>query len=453
MTFSTERLISRGKFLAAAGTLALSRTIFGEDRKETVIVVGAGISGIGAAKRLRFKGYRVIVLEARQRIGGRIWTDRSLGVPFDLGASWIHGIKGNPIYKLARKHKLELFPTDFNAGQLYVGGKPLTGDQWTQIDWKLSRITQKANRRMVKAGIEESVADAIDPLLNELPDDITGRGVRYMIASMIGNEYAEDLDGLSLRYIEEGSEFPGDHVLFRNGYADITDKLAEGLDIRTGHVVQSIEHGSGGVTVQTTRGPVQGDRVIVTLPLGVLKAGGVRFQPALPEDQQAAIGRMAMGALGKIALVFPRIFWDNEMQNFGQIKADTKRMIEFYNLHPVVGKPALFTLTHGDHTRALERGPEAAAVNFAFNELKEIHGNRIPRPVGFTRTTWTVDPFAYGSYSLIPPGASASDRKLLRRPVGERLFFAGEHTNSRYPSTVHGAFFSGMRAAKEVERA
>lgn len=433
-----------------SGGLALERGAAAEPEGR-VVVIGAGIAGLAAARRLKEQGYSVIVVEGRDRIGGRIWTDKSAGVPIDLGAAWIHGISGNPIYKLSRKNRLPLFKTDFDAQELYESGRPLTKAQWDRIEKEYEKLTDELDARKRGAGKNASLADALRPLLARVPAGVVRRGVRYNVASDMEIEYASDLDELSLKYFDEDEAFPGDDMLFSRGFAGLTDALAAGLDVRTGQRVNKIEYSARGVKIHTSRGGLDCDWAVVTLPLGVLKKEAVTFAPALPADKHGAIARLGMGTMNKVALVFPRSFWPAQAHRFGRLKDDERSIMEFWNLEPVVGRPALAALSAGDFARSLDRGSVAAAVARAMGELKAMFGNGIPAPVAFTRTAWSSDPFAYGSYAHVAPGASLDDFEIMARPVADRLFFAGEHTHEKYPATVHGAYLSGIRAAREVD--
>ncbi len=452
-TRRTKYRISRTNFLRAAigSGLALATGPACGAPKETVLVIGAGVAGLSAARRLKSRGFRVTVLEARDRIGGRVWTDRSLGLPLDLGAAWIHGIKGNPIHDLARENELNLFTSDFDALELYENGQALSEKQFERIEAALEELEEELEKQKNKASGRASLADAVGPILEEIAGDQTRRGLAWTIGSDIAIEYADDLDRISLKYFDEDEGFSGNDVLFRQGYHGIIDALKDGLEIHTGQVVRRIEYRAKQVSVTTATGTFEADRVIVTLPLGVLKQNSVTFVPPLPERKRSAIERMAMGTMNKIALVFPRAFWPAEAHRLGLIKENVKEAMDVWNLAPVVGKPVLVFLTAGDFARSLDRMGRANATAIALDECKAMFGSAIPAPVGSIHTAWSTDPFALGSYSHIPPGASPAYYETIAEPVGQRLFFAGEVTNESYPATVHGAYLSGLRAAKELE--
>ncbi|WP_082372970.1 FAD-dependent oxidoreductase [Nocardia sp. NRRL S-836] len=362
--------------------------------RASVVVVGAGISGLAAARALTELGHRVTVLEARDRVGGRIWTDEH-GV--DLGAHWIHGTDGNPITELVE---------DLGLPFSYVGGdSAYTG------------------------GFDE-------------------QAVRYHLNVLLREDAAEDADKLSLQFWEDGYLVYGygDSTLHQ-GYQCVVDALAEGLDVRLGHVVCLVEPGR----VTTDRGVFEADKVLVTVPLGVLKAGAVRFEPPLPSDKRSAIARLGFGTLNKIALHYPEPFWPRDQYVFGYLCRDTDRyptvVISMWKSH---GKPVLVMLLGASLGREAETWSAAEAEDYATTVVRDIFGADAPAPDHVSRTAWTADPFARGSYTCIGVGSSAKDIATLAEPVGEWLHFAGEGTNHYHWGCVHSAYESGRREAARI---
>lgn len=443
--------IPRLNFLkkAAAAAAAVSAPRLFARGKEKVLVIGAGMAGLSAAQKLKSSGYSVVVLEARARTGGRIWTDRSLGVPVDLGAAWIHGIESNPVHSLARKAGAQMFRTDFESVSIFENASAVSRGDFRRIEQAHELLLAKLMRKKRSASGRESMAEAVNPLLAELPAGLVRRGVRWQIAADMEIEYAADLADISLKYYDEDEAFDGDDVLFPNGYSAITDFLAAGLDVRTNHMVTKIETTGDLARVFTNRGRFEADRVVVTLPLGVLKTGQVQFNPPLPAAKRSAIGRLGMGTMNKIVMVFSEAFWP-EVHRLGGLKDDSARLVEFWNLKPLSRQPVLACLSRGSFARSLDAGSTQAAVSFAAAELRAMFGSKVKEPVRAVHTGWSKDPFARGSYSSVAPGASMEDYNTLAQSVEDTLYFAGEATNSKHPATVHGAYISGQRAAAEI---
>ena len=273
----------------------------------------------------------------------------------------------------------------------------------------------------------------------------------------IEHEYGADTSRLSLKYWDQDGEFPGDDVIMTQGYQQITDSLSQGLDIRLNTTVSSIDWSKSTIVIRANDGTVySAARVIVTLPLGVLKAGKVKFTPNLPATHTAAISRLGVGLLNKLYLKFPSIFWDNSVQLLGYM-ADTTSgaalrgaWAEWYCFNRYTGQNVLLGFNAGSYAGTVEAMTDQATVADAMKVLRNIYGARIPDPSGYLLTRWGKNPYSLGAYSNIAPGASGADYDTLAKPVSKRLYFAGEHTHRTYPSTVHGAYLSGTRAATSV---
>jgi len=461
---SISHLLSRRQFLqlgALAATWACARRLIdqrvvqAQGGGETILVIGAGAAGLAAARRLHSHGIRVIVLEGRDRIGGRIWTDDSLGLPVDLGASWIHGIEGNPIYELARQSGIPTRRTDFESVGLFYEGEELRADEYAQIDAIVQAISTRLEGARAHADGGRSVGEALDVLLSEsLTRAAISQRVRsaviWSLHSLITLEMGEDPRNLSLSAWNADEAFPGDNVLFPGGYRQIIERLAEGVDVRLGQTVLQIRSHAGGVTVTTEGGQFDADRAIVTLPLGVLQSGVVEFVPALSQTKRTAIQRLAMGTLNKVVLQFPTPFWPTELHSFGAVSCAEDEPVEFWNMAMHTGLPVLMALVGGETARRLEQWDDPAVTTFILDHLREMFRDAIPEPSAFVVTRWRADRFAFGSYAHIPPGASMADHDALAEPAGERVFFAGEATHRAYPGTVHGAFLSGLREADRI---
>ena len=427
-------------------------------QSDVTLVIGAGIAGLAAARTLTDSGRKVIVLEARNRIGGRVWSERSWpNAPVDLGASWIHGVSGNPLTTLADQLKLPRKATDFDNSATYgADGRSLTDAQIQAISDNFDAVMEE----MESIRGTREAADLPDiPLQTVLEQILTQRrdpaamqrALRWWINTTIEHEYAADDNDLSLYYWDDDSpNLPGGDVVFPQGYDQILTELAQGLDIRLGQVVQRIAYGANGVTVTTNGGRVTGTRAVITLPLGVLKRGAITFAPALPAAKVTAIKRLTMGVLNKTYLRFPNVFWDQEVEWLDYLGERNGEWAEWLNVFYYTKQPILLGFNAGTYGAAIERMTDEAIVAGAMTALRTIYGSSIPDPEAWQITRWGSDPFAYGSYSHIPPGASSEDRVTLAQPVGKRLYFAGEATHRQYPSTVHGAFLSGQRAAQQI---
>lgn len=203
--------------------------------------------------------------------------------------------------------------------------------------------------------------------------------------------------------------------------------------------------------MESRRGTFSADKAIVTLPLGVLKKGLVRFDPPLPERKTAAIERLGMGTLDMVALAFPEPFWPHDHDFIAGYPAEGDIFPRFFDRFRKTGRPILVASVGGRGAEALESLSDGEVEAAAMRPLRRLFGGAIPSPVSMRRTAWASDPFTSGSYSHIPVGASPADYDALAEPVEDVLFFAGEATNREHPATVHGAYLSGLREAARLE--
>ncbi len=440
--------------LSALGAVLPHRTA---RAAESVVVVGAGMAGISAARALQAVGFTVTVLEARERLGGRIWTDEALGVPLDMGAAWIHGSGRNPLTALVRTAGIRTVATDFEAVALYTSdGQRLSADEVKAAMEVATDILKELEAAKTHDLVDEStsIADVLAELLPQY--ELVGvqkRAVLWALASEIELEWGADASDLSLLAWNEDRAFGGDHLLLREGYGKLIAFLARDLNVQLNTVIREIAYDRSGVRLKAADGRVfEADRVVITLPIGVLQSGAVAFAPALPQAKRAALSRLQMGLLNKIAMRFPQPFWDEEVHSFAHLSETTSEAFEFFNLQRLHAQPILMALTRGAHARSLENLPPEQVVARAFETLQRAFGRAIPLPEAFAVTAWQSDPFARGAYSHVPPDARRSDYDILARPVQGRLFFAGEGTLPTYPATVHGAMLSGEREARRIAR-
>lgn len=434
-------------------------------RGEKIVVVGAGIAGLAAARELASLGYQVTVLEGRQRIGGRIWTDRSLSTPVELGAGSIEIQRRNPLTPLARQWQIAGKPLRYESVKLYdcAGGR-WRDDDVEEIADRFEAVVNRERRRAKAERLSQSgrtsqsagLLSVQDVVANRglagLPDTVLGRAQQWASAVQVC-EYGAELRDLSLAWFDDDYEADWDDLLMIGGFDRLIERLAAGLDIRMGHEVTRIEHGSDGVRAGSSLGTFAADRVLITLPLGVLKAGQVTFAPALPQDKLAAIERLGMGLLNKVVLQYAERFWPAEAEVLGFASRTPGMFPQFINLFAATGTPILVATIAGDYARALETLTDEQAVARAQHALRSMFATKtVPEPAAFRVTRWASDRWARGSYSYVPVRGSGADYETLAEPVGDRLFFAGEATNREYPATAHGAYLSGLREAARIVR-
>jgi monoamine oxidase len=386
------------------------------------------------------------VIEARDRIGGRIHTDRSFGFAVDLGASWIHGVTGNPLVDVASRLGMRTVGTSYASGTLFgIDGKRRRDEG--KLEDRFAAILKAIDDELDDDTPDGPLGDALRRRVAELPAD-QQRDLAYEWNAAIEQEYAASIDELSLEHWDDDDEDVGGDVLLPDGYDALPIGLAKGIEVRLGTVVTRIARDGAAVRVSTSHGELAAGKVVVTVPVSVL--GSIDFAPALAADKLAALAHIGMGLLDKCYLRFDRAFWAADDTDWiGRIPPSPGEWDEWLNLQRSLGQPVLLGFNAATFARSLEQRDDAAIVAGALAALRTCYPD-VPAPTGTLITRWAADPFSLGSYSFLRPGGSPKDREALAAPLDRALYFAGEATVTDHPSTVRGAYVSGQRAATEV---
>ncbi len=411
------------------------------------------LAGLAAAKSLAANGYSVIVLEARLRVGGRVSTSKSWAdQPVDLGAQWIHGATGNPLTALAQTVQAKTVQTVANSEIIYdASGKEMTALGYRNVETLRTAMVSALTKAQNTLTADKSLQQALETGLTWSSRSAADKTVlRYLFNSEYEQEYSGSYTQMSALWFDDDRSFSGPDLWFPNGYSALPEYLATGLDIRFGQLVTQINTAAAGVEITTQSSIFSADGVIVSLPLGVLQSGDVRFVPSLPSDQTKAISSLGMGSLNKCILRFNRSFWPEKYDWIGYTAPLGGEWSEWTSLAKKLAKPILVGFNAADFSLQLEDQRDDQIVASAMAALQKIYGSSIPQPVAFHITRWGKDPFAMGAYSYVKLGGTSALRGVLAKSVGKKLFFAGEATHTRYPATVHGAYLSGLQAAKDM---
>lgn len=438
--------------LAAGGAMAgsrLSTAKAGSLSGVEVIVVGAGVSGIGAAAALQRLGATVTILEGRDRIGGRLRTDWSMGAPFEIGAGWVHGPSPeNPAKQLTDAVGAEYVVTDDESAIYYhADGEPFSDDDYDDISQSWESVLDHINDEYDwndPRSLEQAIRDY-------RPDHLEDPRIRWVFSAWTEFNSGGPIDDLSAPMFNWDDAFDGADVVVTTGYDELLKPLAVGLDIRLEHNASAINYDSDdGVTVATDQGDFEADYCICTVPLGVLKAGAIDFSPALPKKRRRAIDRLGFGSFTKLAMKFDQPFWDIDTQYFGIITEPVGRWNYWMNYRTFSPENILLGLSVGAYGPVADQMTDDEMVADGLDVLRQVWGDDVGQPTQVLATHWSTDPLCYGAYAYPRPGNRRSDYDGFADPVDERLMFAGEHTIYQYGGTIHGAYMSGLRAAEQI---
>lgn len=402
-----------------------------------VVIIGAGAAGLAAARTLLEAGRSIAILEARDRIGGRVWTEPDFfGQPIDHGASFIHVWQDNPWTHLARRLGFTTV-IDKRRRFLFVDGREAVAAEFQAF--MAARQTALDQVEAAAAGDHDrSIADALD---------LAGPFAPQARASLAPWLLGADNPEASARDFARGVS--GDDRLVPAGYGLLVAAYGKGLPVHLNCAVTEIRAAGRSVQVRTEDNTLVADHVLLTVPIGVLAAEQIRFQPGLDADHLAAIDGLPMGLLAKIIIAF-----DGDPFGLGDgfyLHENTETdQAALYFCRPA-GRDHVMAFVGGDLARRLEAEGEAAAGDFALAPLRALFGKEVDRRLlGVRQTRWGADPLALGSYSVARPGAS--DRRLaFHRPHAGRIHFAGEAAAADgWAATVAGASMSGRRAARGI---
>lgn len=428
----------RRTFLAGLGASLLASCINRRKLPEAdydCAIVGAGAAGISAARFLLERGKRVVLLEARSRVGGRAWTDtETWGIPFDQGAAWLHHFRKNPLRKFVDEDS-GLAPASTDSAAFYSGGVRIAEDAHAAYAEAETRILRRI-REVAGSGRDASLGSLVsgDPWERHVVD--------LASSGTIGGTPSE----ISVRDL--ASRSAEDDVVPESGVGALVASLSVGLPIRFSAPVDAIDISGRAVSISTNRGSVEARSCIVTAPVSVLASGRIRFSKEIDAKVRSSFGLIGMGTFEKIAFRLkrrPPVTEDFRVA-YSELVAGRPHVVSF---HPTL---AVATVLYGaDWARNIRVGGRAAQVAFGISVLKDALGTGIEAEIDGDPivTDWAHDPWALGSYSYVRHTNSTA-REIYQAELDERIAFAGEAAGTSAPSTVGGAWLSGTAAARRL---
>ena len=404
-----------------------------------VAVVGAGAAGLGAGRTLAGLGLDFAVLEGAHRVGGRGYTEEfAPGVHFDLGCHWMHSASLNPFVAIAEAQGFIYDKSGFPRTIRFDGRWASAGEE-RDCDAFMARC-HAAVWQAAEAGQDVPVAE------------VTERESRWtaLFDYWVSVLWSSDPDQVStvdtVAYRDTDENWP-----LKQGYGNLISTLAQGLPVALNAAVTEIDWSGKRVRLTTARGVVAAKAVLVTVSTGILGSGDIRFAPDLPDWKQDAISALPLGNHNRIGLLFDRdVFGNDHPPAISTLPSDGEPMA--FRLRPF-GYDYAVGMTGGRFADWLERAGIEASVDLATERLKAVFGAGIAKHiVAHKASAWRGDGWIKGAYSAARPG-QAHQRARLAEAIDQRLFFAGEATSPRFACTAHGAYLTGIAAAKAAAKA
>ncbi|SDC21375.1 NAD(P)/FAD-dependent oxidoreductase [Acinetobacter boissieri] len=423
-----------------------------------VFIIGAGIAGVACARKLQENGRKVIILEAKSSIGGRINSRKIDSDIFDLGASWIHGIDNNPIWSITQENNIETTTLNYgNSHYFHKNGKLFSEKEVQEFESYVEKI-EKLLYQTKKTSALDAIKEIIFSLSymgNTFSEDYLKKLLLSFFERIANDPFATELDLLSSKYQNYEGYFQGDEVIFPKGYYQVIECISKDINIKLNIDVKKIIYDDDYIKViDCSENIYMGSHVVVTVPLGVLKRNNIEFYPPLPNEYIHSIQSIGFGS-------FNKVFFELDQSIQLGLKTLEKNISSFYwedtdcfnilDLSKMYQKPTYLMLFGGDKSNFIDSSTDREVSDFIFNGLQKQFDGISDKPKKIIVTRWGADPYSYGSFSF--PSLNHNDDliKILHKPIKEILFFAGEHCSFKYAGTVHGAYLSGCEAAEKIK--
>lgn len=400
-----------------------------------VVIVGAGCAGLAAARRLRTSGLTVRVVEAMDRIGGRaLTTTTDFGVPFDIGCAWLHAADRNPFFPEAVAAGWTLQPHDVGLDHLWIGRRKAT---------EAEMAAEKRAEAELAACIQrhKGTSDRLSTLVEAC------HSLRVSATFAGPMDFGADDDEISVTDYRAAAELDPNY-LTREGFGALIHRWGAEVPVTLGTPVRRIRWDGPGVEVETTQGTIRAQAVIVTVSTGVLAFEDIAFTPDLPDSHREAICDLPMGLLTKIPVQIDGTRLG--LKPFDDVLIERHARHDLYFLAFPFDLDLMVGFVGGDFAWEMEAAGRAAAVDFVTDRLVDIFGSDVRRAVTHgTMTNWSAERHVRGAYAAARPGRVQA-REVLKRPVGERIWFAGEALAGGLKQTAAGARLSGEAVAGQL---
>lgn len=401
-----------------------------------VIIVGAGMAGLTAAKELTKAQKTFVVLEAQDRIGGRALVSHEFSKPIDLGAAWFHGVDKNPLVPIADQMGFTRVDTDLE-GPIYVGNRKAT--------LKEIRACEKTSKKL-DAALAQAHASGDDKAVSQLvPKAPCADVVDSNVGRLENGAETEKVSSITAGLFDSGND---DFV--REGIGTFVAAYGKDVPVRLNEIVTAIDYSDSGVVVSLASGErVLGRRVLVTVSNGVLSAKKITFNPPLPDWKNDAIKRLPMGLMNKVVMQFKSdIFKDTPKNSWVMWDGPADDNIAFV-IRPL-DAPIAVAFYGGEQAKKFEND-DAAALAHAKEALRSMFGDAVDKEFDRSQITkWGQNPWTLGAFSYVTPNSSTM-HVVMQKPVNERVFFAGEAcARPEFNGALHGAYESAVESSKMI---
>ncbi|XP_036203419.1 lysine-specific histone demethylase 1B isoform X7 [Myotis myotis] len=419
---------------------------------------------------LWYTNCKVTVLEAKDRIGGRVWDDKSFkGVIVGRGAQIVNGCINNPVALMCEQLGISMHKFGERCDLIQEGGRITDPTIDKRMDFHFNALLdvvsewRKDKTQLQDVPLGEKIEEIYKAFIKESGihfSDLEEQVLQFHLSNL---EYAcgSNLHQVSARswdHNEFFAQFAGDHTLLTPGYSVIIEKLAEGLDIRLKSPVQKVDYSGDEVQVTTTDGTgYTAQKALVTVPLALLQKGALQFNPPLSDKKMKAINSLGAGIIEKIALQFPYRFWDSKVQGadfFGHVPPSASKrglFAVFYDMDPQKKHSVLMSVIAGEAVASLRNLDDKQVLQQCMATLRELFKEQeVPDPTKYFVTRWSTDPWIQMAYSFVKTGGSGEAYDIIAEEIQGTIFFAGEATNRHFPQTVTGAYLSGVREASKI---
>ena len=416
-----------------------------------VVVIGAGAAGLAATAELIKHKKSVICVEAMDRIGGRCSTDNKIfEQPFDIGAHWLHSYSNNQIahYGLTKKDVFEIYKIDEKI-TVYEGNKKSDGKELFNIINKIKNLKNNYSQKKLQEHFDQPFEDLIPIEIRN--NEWYATAHQALGACLEGVDFKNFTTAdAQLNYKNNGE---GDGFV-KQGYGTLLSEYRKDVPVYLSTIVKNIIWSDKVLKIETNKGTIRADTCIVTVPNAVLSSGTIKFTPLLPSEKYDAFDGISLGLYNHIVLEFENEFYkyfniQKDEYFFSKINSSLSSPPGCFGSLRLHDSNLSYFDVGGEFALELEKEGEKASINFVLEMLCSTLGSKIKQY--FLRghsTAWGKNVFFQGSYSSAKPG-KAHLRKILRKPIDDKIFFAGEATSYNF-GTVHGADLSGKETAQDI---